>query len=255
MSDENKTEVGKTEVESVVEASETKDETAAKPENKAEQPKPWYEGRIDTLAAQKGEALKAIAERDARLALSEAANEALQKKIKALEKGDGGETEPRGERMVPASKVKEEAERLTAAQMRERDFNVMCNTMVDEGKKTHKDFLDKVQTEFSKIGGLSPVFLEIAHETGHGAELMYKLAGDLDSAAEVLALSPTRMAARLTKMANEIKPPAVSSAPAPIETINSRSASGNDSELRDDLSMDEWMKRRERQVEESRKVH
>lgn len=218
----------------------------------ADKPKPWFYGRIDRLTARAAEAERLAADKDAEITLLKAALEA-----KAEKPADGdGKPAPKGEKMVPESQLKTEAQRIAAAAMREQEFTTKCNEMTADGLKAHpKDFMDKV-AELGKIGENPQkmgMFMELAYETGHGAELIYQLGNNLDLANEVLSLSPTKLAMRLAKMAGEVKAPSVSSAPRPPEPINSRSPSATD-DLRDDMPIEDWMKKRDRQVAERMKA-
>jgi hypothetical protein len=92
--------------------------------------------------------------------------------------------------------------------------------------------------------GVGREFLELATTSDAGAKLIHHLGTDLDEAARIAALPPVQMARELTKLEFKLAQPVakpVSKAPAPITPIGAGGAS--DSGLRDDLPIDEWMRR------------
>ena len=138
--------------------------------------------------------------------------------------------------------VRQEAQRLNA----EQSFNESCNKVYATGKAEFIDFDQSVAN--LQMVGVSRDFLELATTSDAGAKLIDHLGHDLDEAARISAMSPVQMARELTRLEFKlaqitVKP--VSKAPAPINPIGA--GGSTDSGLRDDLPIDEWMRRRNKE--------
>lgn len=142
--------------------------------------------------------------------------------------------------------------RLMAAQeLRREAFDNACNEVAQAGLAVNKDFVEKING-FQKFGGVTPTFLEAAVESGSGHQVLYHLAGNLDEAARLNALAPNKMVAEITKLAIKLgTAAAVSKAPPPVDPI--QPSGGNGEGLSENLSTDEWMKRRNAEVERKQK--
>lgn len=144
------------------------------------------------------------------------------------------------------------------------EFNKMCNEVAVQGQATYPDFNDRVRElvrlvdmEDQQQAGMYNSFLVAAIETGQGARVIHELGGNLDEAARIMTLTPMRMMAELTRMADKLvqgqQNPPPSSAPRPIRPIGSnRSHSAgitpDDPDRSDGLATQEWMRRREEQI-------
>lgn len=141
----------------------------------------------------------------------------------------------------------------------QQEFNRRCNEVADAGRTQYADFDIRVGKLVGLVDGNDPQavanynsFLSAALETGEASRLIYSLGGDLDEASRILGLSPIRMAVELTKMAGR---PAseISSAPRPLNPIasqgvNNRAVMGADDPSSDNLTTEEWMRRRNEQI-------
>lgn len=140
-------------------------------------------------------------------------------------------------------------------------FAQACERVRSEGDATFPDFGSRVESLAQLVDGSDPAsvstyssFIAAAIETGEGPKLIHALGGDLNEASRILALSPTKMAVELTKLALRAEPTAEpSKLPKPITPVGSRGATHEaidprDAERADRLSTREWMARREAQV-------
>ena len=249
---------------------EAKPEGEAKDEGDAEPPKkPWYYQRIDTLAAQRDIERRLRAEHEIRLAAYELrfgkledqqeAQPAAQPASGASATGDAPPQKPvvrPSQRTFPADQVKHEAERIAAHNLRVQAFNEECNSIAEAGKKEFgAEFDTSIQTLTKDIfGGDSRAivpFYEAVIETGAGAKVLHALGKDPDEAARIAALPPMKQAVALEQLAAKLRAPKpVSGAPKPITPVNGKAATP--SGLVDNLPMDEWVRRRNKQIAEAR---
>lgn len=131
--------------------------------------------------------------------------------------------------------------------------------MADAGRTQYADFDVRVGKLVGLVDGNDPQavanynqFLSAALETGEASRLIHSLGGDLDEASRILGLTPIRMAVELTKMA--ARPPSeMSNAPRPLnpvgsQGVNNRATFGPDDPSSDNLSTEEWMRRRNEQI-------
>jgi hypothetical protein len=132
------------------------------------------------------------------------------------------------------------------------------NDIVRVGQKSHQDFMptvkvlaEEVGELFDEVGRPKPV-MEAVLDSDKPAELLYFLGKNPDLASELVGLSPAQLGRRIarleTQMAEQAKPK-TSAAPRPLDPVRGGSS---DNELRSDLSTDEWMRRREKQLKERR---
>jgi len=280
MAEETKVEETKTTTTTVVE------ETAA-PKVEAKSDAPAKENtvpqsRLDKVVAEKWEATRARQELERQLELANLTIEEFKK-----QKGDAGGGG--GERSTPAMSPAE-LQRAVAAQAEVLRFNEQCNEVAKRGKAAHSDFddsiaaLKKTSPFFDpRAGGpvLPQSLIEAALETGQAEEVLYVLGKDTNEADRIMQLSPIRQAVEIAKFASKLEAgkakdeqkdehedteeeaseeeasesaPRVSRAPPPIKPAPSRGArpafSIYDTK---NTSTDEWVKNRQREVNEARK--
>lgn len=197
---------------------------------------PWFQKRIGELTRQKYEAIRAA---------DEARQQAEQYRqyLAQTQQGDQQQSQPEVD-------VRALAHQEAAKMVAEQRFNESCNKVYDIGKSEFPDF-DQAVSNLQMVG-VNRDFLELATTFDAGAKLLHHLGTDLDEAARILSLPPVMMARELTKLEIKLSQPQakpVSKAPAPIKPIGTGSVS--DSGLRDDLPIDEWM-RRDRERKRSR---
>jgi hypothetical protein len=198
------------------------------PEEKAKR-EPWFQKRIGELTRDKYEA-----KRTADTAAQEAAQ--LREQLARYQAGE----QPEAQTEDVHTLARQEAQKMLA----EQTFNDTCNRVYAAGKAEFPDF-DNAVANLNMVG-VNRDFLELATTSEAGAKLIHHLGGDLDEAARIAALPPVQMARELTrleyKLAQAPAPKPVSKAPAPITPIGSGGV--NAPGLRDDLPIDEWMRRR-----------
>lgn len=143
-------------------------------------------------------------------------------------------------------------------------FNRMCKEAADSGRQAFPDWdtrISALRTAFS--GGPEDVqqqvtynqFVAAALETGSAPQILHALGGDLDEAARIMAMPSIKMAVELTRLAGRAPDTSATRAPKPITPVGSKGAahtaiSPDDPERADTLSISDWMKRRDAQVEE-----
>lgn len=161
---------------------------------------------------------------------------------------------------------------IAAAQRAEIDsFNNMCNTIASDGKaRFGEPFLEKVKDLMNLVDKNDPQSLMIynsmlmaANESGDAAATILELGSDLNEAARVLAMSPIKMAAELTRktLARKAIDPAGAGAvlPKPIVPLGRAGQQHSEIDPADPargatLPSAEWHKRREEQVEANRRA-
>lgn len=228
-------------------------EAAPTTEEPAPAPKPstpaWAQRRIAELTAQRHEAERAANEHAEARTRAEA--------TLALERASRGEPpatdNPRSAAAPPAhtpEQFEARVQQVAAERLAEENYNARCNTVFEAGKKTHPDFEDSLKN-MQMYGGAPRSMIEAALETDDPGEVLYKLGNDPDEFDRVRRMAPAQMGAHLAKMAITAKAPArVSEAPPPPAAPGSaRSAPTG---LADELSDDEWMRRRNAELKARR---
>ena len=138
-------------------------------------------------------------------------------------------------------------------------FNDQANAIVSEGTKANPDYMLAMRElarevgDFVKPNGAPSQFMEVVLEVvDKPAAVMYHLGKNPDLAEELADLSPLKLAKRLDRIERELNDksnPKPGSAPKPLEPIKPEAS---DSGLNPDLSTEEWMRRREKQLREKR---
>lgn len=146
------------------------------------------------------------------------------------------------------------------------EFNRRCDEVAMAGRQAFGDnrFNERIGQLQKLVDVNDPqsvqtynMFLTAAIDTGEASKLLYALGADLDEAQRIMGMSPTRMAAELTRkaMAVDNGTTQVSGAPRPLTPIGGRGASHelispDDPDRADHLGTTEWMRRREAQIAE-----
>lgn len=202
--------------------------------------KPWYERRISDLTRQRYERDNRIRE--------------LEQEIQAIRNGQGPADLPKTpeELGALADRLAEEKSRKAIAQ---REFDAACNGVYNAGKAEYEDF-ETALSAFIPLGGLTPALIESALATDAPHKVLYHLGKHPEEAYRVMQLAPTRQVADLVKLAVKLStpPPAkpVSKAPKPIP-VGTRGSGAAAPVDPDKMSTAEWMKWRDRDLEEKRK--
>lgn len=142
----------------------------------------------------------------------------------------------------------------------QQEFNRRCNEVAEAGRRSFADFDLRVSKLVGLVDPNDPQgiagynqFLNAALETGEASKILHTLGGDLNEASRILSLNPLRMAVELTRMASRPTTEA-SGAPRPINpaataAMAARSSTSPDDPGSDNLSTEEWMRRREEQIQ------
>lgn len=205
------------------------EETPEQAEEKAKK-EPWFQKRIGELTREKYEAKRA-----AETAAQEA--QKMRDYVAQIQQGN----QPDGELDVESYVSKKAAEMVA-----ERSFNEACNKVYETGKAEFPDF-DRAVANLQMVG-VNRDFLEIVSSSDAGHKVLNHLGADLDEAARIAALPPLQMARELTRLEYKLNQPQakpVSKAPAPIKPIGAGGSPATG--LSDDLPIEEWMARRNKQ--------
>lgn len=213
-------------------SSEATTEAVETPEQAEEKVKkePWFQKRIGELTREKYEAKRA-AETSAQEA------QKLREYMAQVQQGN----QPEGGLDVE-SYVNSKAAEMVA----ERGFNEACNKVFETGKTEFQNFEQSVAN--LQMVGMNRYFLEIVSSSDAGHKVLNHLGNDLDEAARIAAMPPLQMARELTKLEYKLGQTAnkpVSKAPAPIKPIGTGGSTS--SGLSDDIPINEWMRRREKE--------
>jgi hypothetical protein len=148
----------------------------------------------------------------------------------------------RAEKQAEQEKAAKEA-RMTEEQRQ----NARQQELIEAGESKYDDFEDVVKAdrnEYSRAAYLAML------ESDIGAEMLYHLASNPEEGKRIAGLPAFKQAAEIGKLEDKLlaKPKKqISKAPEPITPVSSGKAS-NDTTLDDNLPIDEWMKRRNKQV-------
>jgi hypothetical protein len=193
---------------------------------------PWYQKRIGELTRDKYES-----KRNADTQAHE--NAQLRDQLARMQQGEQFDEQPEDRQ----TQVNREAQRLNA----EQSFNDTCNRVYAAGKAEFPNF-DQAVANLQMVG-VNRDFLEQVATSDASTKLIQHLGTDLDEAARISAMTPVHMARELTRLEYKLMqapaPKPVSKAPAPVKPIGS--GGSTDGGLRDDLSMDEWQRRRNKE--------
>ena len=222
----------------------------------------WRDRRI-------GEQQQRLRERNARIAELEAQLRVAGGQPPAQPGQGNGTQQPQYQQQPPPTfpqgdiqrQINEAAERMAA----NREFNRRCDEVAEQGRRAYQGFDARVQRLAGLIDNNDPIqvqrynnFLSAALETGQAARLVFDLGGDLNEAARIMALDPMRMAVELTKLSARASTTEASRAPNPITPAATiaqsmrTSIQPDDPDSADGLSTEEWMARREEQVNSRR---
>lgn len=225
---------------------EVKTEGAEGEETKPNDNKPpkWLQERLNEMAAQKNAS-------DRKAGILEDQVRALMAELATRPKAEGETGKPQ----MTEDQIRAEINKAADEKVRVNTFNDKCNQIFEKGTKDFPDFKDSLAT-FNMLGGLNSSdgqkFLQAAIELDEPHKVLHYLGNNPDEAQRVMRLGPTKMAVDLAKLEasinREVKKP-VSKTPAPVRTVDGRASAERD--LSDEkLPMDEFMKRREKDIAE-----
>lgn len=217
-------------------------EKPAAPEARPGAPK-WAQARINKLTAEK----HGYASANQQLAEENKSLRAL------LEKGGTPAPTEEQKRTMTAAQIEQLANQRAAEMTQVQRFNEQCNAVYEQGTKEFPDFKDVLQV-YADLGGLNPVFVQAAIETGAAHAVLYHLAKDPDRASEILSLQPLKMAVEVAKLAGKLTtkvPAPVSNAPEPIKPVKGAAVADKNPE---EMTTQEWMEWREKDLSKRRRA-
>ena len=192
---------------------------------------PWFERRIDEVTAARREAER---ERDALRAM--------------LQQRDPAQQQPSAQQ--PQPQAQPDPYRLAEEIAQRRALDEAANRTYEAGIAAHgEQFATAVRT-LQQVTDLSqkPDFIEAVTSLPNAADVYFHLGSNPDEAAHVLRLPPVKMAMELARLSAQVgKPKPASKASAPITPVGRSSTPSSD--LTDDLPIDEWMRRRQAQLD------
>lgn len=175
----------------------------------------------------------------------------------------GASPPPPPQPQLDESEVNRRASLMARDLSARQEFDRSCNETATAGRLAFPDFDSRVNSLRGLVNPNDPseassynTFLTAAIDTGEGAKVLHTLGGDLNEAQRIMSLSPTKMAAELTRLALRgiDDGGTVSGTPRPIRPVQGgRQASHSqiapdDPERADGLSSAEWFARRNAQV-------
>jgi len=213
-------------------------EATAEPDKTEEKKDPWFMKRIHQQSAKIADLAR------------QADNLAREKAYLEQRLSFNGQGQPDANQMQMSP---HDIERLVDLRAQERShvqsFNHAADATYDAGVKEFPDFPQAVDT-LRALGvmdpGLVQIVLDVAKGDAHKA--LYQLGKNPEQAERVFSLPPIQMAVELSKIAASApgrQPPPLSKAPDPISPV---SGSGRVESNPDKMSMNDWVKWREKQL-------
>ena len=223
-------------VEATVPVVEPPQATVTPPAPATPEPPSWALSRIDTLTRQRREAEEQAAR--------------LQERLVELEARQTAAPPPP---LPKAAELTQQQIEIRAQQLaQQQTFQRRIQEVDSQGAAEFSDW-NVALTKFQPLGGIAPGIVEAAMELDEPARVIYALSQDLNKAASLTGLSPARQAVALAKFAAALPPkgkaPTVSAAPAPTTGVVGASRSGEKGLDSSDISLDEWITLREKQVD------
>lgn len=159
----------------------------------------------------------------------------------------------------PATQTEQEAKVLAARMI----FDQQCNDIYNQGIKDHGNEFKTSVDNWQQLGGVPPVVVEAALESGIAPKVILALGKDLDEAHRIMQLSPARAAAAVAKYAAKLEADATAApepkpgtkAPPPVPgVVGGRAGTASRSLDDDKISVDDWMKQREKELKARREA-
>ena len=137
------------------------------------------------------------------------------------------------------------------AQMREQfaaieQQKAVISRAMDEGAKKYPDFVEAINTPgLPNLGQDNPAALQAIMESEYGIDVAYHLAKNPLEAIRIANLPPLKAVKEIARLETRFEGKKTSSAPPPVPSIgNNEKAQRSD----DELSVDEWMARRDKSL-------
>lgn len=161
---------------------------------------------------------------------------------------------PQGAGGVDPKQIQMEIYRQAQELAKQNEWKNTTEKIWNEGLAKYGDWAPQLNNMAQILGGIPTTLTEAAIESGAPHEVLYHLAKNVDEAARIALLPPTRQAVAVAKLAQNVSAPRkVTSAPPPIspkvQGIGSAPASLDDP----NISMEEWARLRNEQAMARRK--
>ena len=201
-----------------------------------------FQKRINKVTADKWEALKRAEAAEAKLAEVQQAKEANPQKPPTLEDFDYDD-QAYQEALIDY-KVENKAKSLEQKQQEALQEQSKAETLKRFTENSAKFAADKEDFNdvLARVPILQPSVLNELMSLDNGPEIAYFLGNHSDIADEVIRMHPVAAGIKIGEISRKLaepKPIKTSSAPEPIEPISSGGAV--ESDISDEMSMDEWM--------------
>lgn len=155
---------------------------------------------------------------------------------------------------VDPKQIQMEIYRQAQELAKQNEWKNTTDKIWNEGLAKYGDWAPQLNNMAQILGGIPTTLTEAAIESGSPHEVLYHLAKNVDEAARIALLPPTRQAVAVAKLAQNVNAPRrVTAAPPPIspkvQGIGSAPASLDDP----NISMEEWARLRNEQAMARRK--
>lgn len=170
------------------------------------------------------------------------------------------------EALLTEEDVETRSEKKANEKVAQREFVTACNRLADGAEKVDKKFPEKVKLMGEELGPIPGQMIGILDDMEDGSTILNYLTDNIEDAERIYTLTPAKMALELTKLSTKIEKEAETKAKAekdknkkeiskvPPHSEPPGGSSKTDEVLRDNDPMDDWIKKRNRQAEEHRKL-
>lgn len=170
------------------------------------------------------------------------------------------------EALLTEEDVEKRSEQKANEKVAQREFVAACNRLADAAEKVDKNFPKKVSAMAEEIGPIPGQLIGILDDLDDGGKILSYLADNVEEAEDIYKLSPAKMALQITKISSKLTKEEAEKAK--IEKEKSKKdiskvpdhkeppggSSKTDNILRDDEPMEDWIKKRNQQAAERRKM-
>lgn len=219
-------------------AREAKEKEAAKLQRKQDR----MQRRIDKAVAEKKEA--------------EAEIQRLKDQLAANpdQKLTAEEIEAQAEAKAAKKLAEKEAEKL------QKEFDDACEKLAKVANKVDKQFDDKINELAADLGPIPSFMIGVLADMDNGGEVLAHIANDDELAEEIWNCKPAKMTRKLVEISAKLeeakKPPKkqISKVPEPITPVKTNRQVSNTITEADTKNMDEYVRKRQAQMTEARKL-
>lgn len=204
--------------------------------------------------------------------------ESLKKKVSRLEKRTGrtaGERDQLKKDLVAAKKqletkvaageglTEEDVDRRANIKANElateREFQKAVDKLMKDATKVDKDFVEKINDLAKEVAPIPQFMIGALEDLDNGGEILAYFTENAEEYEEVIQLTPAKMTTRLSKLSIKLedekkeKPKKISKVPDPPNK-DMKGNQGSPSVLSDKDPMEDWVRKRNQQVEDRRKL-